>query len=235
MNQQPRKLPIRVTVGVSPKSPIGVAIAEYSGRRSRMVAWDAKTLKLIGFQDLKARASLIDVSDCGNYCCYDVERFTKGQSYIAISRPPYFQALWLRNCFHLGQRFAVFMDQRSIHYRLFEPHPGMSHKAVSEQLVQPCPFQFMRIDKIDSWDEYTHVIARSSGFAEYARWLTTPPRLPKAWVPKLKIPSPWTGTDCQGRVIREEQGVLYANESAFLNLERQEFEHIPPPHRVKHW
>lgn len=133
--------------GVGPDSHQGVVIASYSGRHSRMWTWDIHTLKILGYQDIKARVELLDVSPDGRYAAYYAESHAGSEHYIAICRPPYFKALWIQSVFHLhwhrfwfgpGQWVAEYQDTEAMPWHKVFNHKvdGCPSSIVSRKLVQ---------------------------------------------------------------------------------------------------
>jgi len=215
-----------ITVGISPTAVQGVAIAAYSGRHSRMWTWDASTLKILGHQDIKARVKLRDVTDDGVYCAYYAEAHRKSEHYVAICRPPYFHALWLRNTFHLGYQVVVFPKPGSVGYCLSpktEEHPWS--RIIPEREDENGPFQFEEMKESTHREACAAFAARCSGILEYTdHWHWNTRDLPH-----------WTGTDLQGRKIAVRGSHICADGVSFLDCTRPPFEAVTTPDWAKIW
>lgn len=215
-----------ITVGISPNALQGVAIAAYSARYSRMWAWNACTLEVLGFQDIKARAMLRDVSSCGRYCAYCVEAHHKEEYYVAISRPPYFQALWLRNTHHLGYQAVLFHSVGAIEYCLSEKWIKYGFRQPPEErLVKDAPFTFIPIE----WEAYREeselFAARCSGIVEYTEYR-------HGYASAFTL---WAGTDPLGRRITVRESQVFANDVPFLDCHRLAFEAVATPAWAMNW
>ena len=106
--QQGKSETFMVEIGLG--SELGVAMLSYSGRLSRMWAWRISDLEVVGTQDVKGRARLVDITSDGQLASYQMERHHKTEFYVAICRPPYWHALWLKKAFHLNYAGVLFKD-----------------------------------------------------------------------------------------------------------------------------
>ncbi len=214
-------------IGICPTSRQGVAVVEYSGRFSRMWTWDALSLEVTGFQDIKARIQLLDVSRDGKYCAYFAEAHRKDEHYIAISRPPYFRALWIRNAYHLGGTAAFFGSKR-VFTAGYVPKWVANGRYVPEKIAPYSPFRFKESDDLYQSKDYQGIVpARCSGAVSNNRYPWYPGRLSKRDV--------WVGSDPLGRNIIAEGSHVLADGVRFLDCSRTPFTEVVPPDWASHW
>ena len=101
--------PFSLSFAIAPKARVGVIIASFSGKLSRMYSWDLDTDQVTKGQFLKGRSKVLDLSANGKYVAYYVEAFHRNaQSWIGLSHPPYYTALAFLPTNHLFQRDAYF-------------------------------------------------------------------------------------------------------------------------------
>ncbi|MBS1709487.1 MAG: hypothetical protein JSS65_12305 [Armatimonadetes bacterium] len=223
-------LPV-VYLGISPTSRFGVAMANYTARLSRMWAWDAKSLKVIGFQDIKARAKLLDVSGDGEYVGYFVEALHRKQAYLAVSRPPYFHALMLRNGHYIIQSSITFTASLLVFTReRFEDCEWLRN--LDETTQRHCPLRIIE-GNVDSFPDETPPPFDGSFVSSYKRrglayqpWEGAAPS---------EFGTQWKGHDGMGREIWSDGLHVYADETPFLDLARQPFTEVVPPEWAKSW
>lgn len=203
-----------------------MAVAAYSSQHSRMWAWDSETLEILGFQDVKARVRLVDISPDGKYCSYFAHAPKRTQSYVAICRPPYFHALWIDNSWDNGRQYVYFGQDKVGRFQDVKHSYSGEYGDVFPTTKPNCPFDVIEIDEagLKHWEEI--VERRCSSFTRYVhdgkklRWLQ---------------PEKWYGSDCQGREITIEDSTICADGAPFLDCRRQEFIPIPPPDWALGW
>lgn len=215
----------KITVGISPSAVQGVAIAAYSGRHSRMWSWDAVSLEVLGYQDVKARVMLRDVSSSGEFCAYYAEAYSKREHYVAIAKPPYFHALWLRNQSEIAVHAVLFENSNLVAHCVSpkkQEHPWS--RIIEERTTEGSPFRFeeIRSDHQEHCDLFAY---RCSGILEYTdhwRWQT--PAFPN-----------WVGKDPRGRSITVRGSQILADGVPFLDCQRLQFETVSTPSWAKKW
>lgn len=90
-------------------APLAVITAAYSSRLSRMLLWHTDTDKFVGSQWLQGRISPLDVSADGRHFAYAAETFFRvPNSYMVVSRPPFFTAVAFRPCLHVARHDVFF-------------------------------------------------------------------------------------------------------------------------------
>ena len=203
-------------------------MAAYSGRHSRMFAWDAETLEILGYQDIKARVELMDVSFDGRYCAYFAEAHAKNEHYIAICRPPFFHALWIRNCFHSGNHDVVFESGKSVRFFYTKKSEAWNERMVPEYTAPNAPMRFKEIDELAPREVWIGMAARRcSGAVEKTVYPMVQGRPTKR--------SLWSATDCLNRIITVDNGAILADGALFLDCTQTPFETIPPPEWATEW
>lgn len=84
----------RVTFAIAADEPVGIVIAAFNSRLSRIYQWDLSTDTFTPGQFLKGRATVETISDDGRLFAYRADAYHKiEQSYSCISRTPFFTAL----------------------------------------------------------------------------------------------------------------------------------------------
>jgi hypothetical protein len=215
-----------ITVGVSPTAVQGVAIAAYSGRYSRMWAWDTISLKVLGYQDIKARVVLRDITNSGCLCAYYVDASGKQSHYVAISRPPYFHALWLRNTETYGGKAVVFSDPGLVRYCVTPKSEEFPWSRIIEERTNiGCPFRFEEMPREGQKEECDIFAARCSGIVEYT----------DHWDSERRGFQSWVGEDPLGRRITVQNWQILADGIPFLDCSRQPFEAVTTPDWAKSW
>ena len=224
-----------ITIGICTTAERGVAVASYSGHHSRMWAWDAETLEILGHQDVKAAVTLLDISQDGRYCAYVADAKHKDEEYIAICRPPYFHALWLQTAFHLDFREVVFASGNTVRY--YCSTSTATGAWIKDAITPDSPFKFelMELEAQRSyWKERART--RCSGVIETS---INPGLAGKKFDPKSVVATHerdlWTGSDGLGRKISVDGERVLADGEPFLNCQRTPFEAISPPNWAEEW
>lgn len=223
-----------VYLGIHPTSPIGVALAAYTGQLSRMWAWDAKSFEIIGYQDVKGRGEFLDLSPDGNHIAYYIQNFSKRCSYIGVSRPPFFHALLLMNSYYNARRLATFESEKSLVVLRNRFDNTDWHKNVPERLQRKCPYKVQDFD----WDHRNEdFIYQLSERLEESSWARCGQAFPETlnWPGAKHGGETWTGQDCKKRKIWSDGRHVYADETPFLDLARQPFTEVVPPEWAKTW
>ena len=215
-----------ITFGICPTSEQGVAIAAYSGRRSRMWAWDAHSLEVLGFQDIKAKVILLDVTESGSHCAYSAEAHHEMEHYIAISRPPYFRALWLRNIFHLGARAVVFGRDDQVAWTADERDKNTWGRIIVHTQAPNTPFSFRAV----SWQGAEGLMQVAEQRCSGARECSDLDEIRRA-----KLCEAWVGQDPLGRNITVRDACVCADDTPFLDCRRTPFVAVEPPEWAKSW
>lgn len=191
-----------------------------------MWAWDAKTLEILGFQDLIARAHLLDISPDGKYCAYYAEAHHKSEHYLAISRPPYFTALWIVDVFHLHIRAAVFDEDQVFRYFFGDADEADWHKRIPQADLSGSPYRFERATDFDEFEILTDLAAkRCSGAYDGGAndWQSHNLRTQGIY------------HDRMGRTITVRGHEIHANGRPFLDCQRQPFCSVETPEWAKLW
>lgn len=190
-----------------------------------MWAWNATTLEVIGFQDLKGRATLFDLDTTGEFVAYAVEKRGGYWSYVGVSRPPYFHALFLANA---GLHPSVVFNHESI---IVRRSAGMMNWgwSVEERVEAGCPYTIIddtgKLGPLPPlWDRLIEFIGVNPSTPictwsdrSYWRVRSAPCR------------------DVNGRQIWSDSRHVYADETPFLDLARQPFTEVVPPEWAKSW
>lgn len=223
----PSKRVLVLSVGITPQSERGVVIAQYSHYRSRMWAWNAKTLEVLGFQDLRGGARLLDTDSTGNLCAYHASA-SKGkekaldaspwfsrryESYVAISKPPYFTALWIRNAGCTGHAVRFVRDDLVRWWTEADRDPEQT--PVRGRVESNCPIRF----------------EASSRDAVEA---LGPPRVTDDML-YSRAAEPTASFDAKGREIRMIGDALCADGVSFIDMSRCPFELVTPPKWAQRW
>jgi len=138
---------MHLTIGIARDEPIGVVVAAFSGRLSRMYLWDTKSDEFTPGQFLKGRAFVIDISPDAKYMVYHAHAFhKKEQEYLAISHPPYFSAVGFFPV-HFTRGFdANFVDSKTL--RLSAERRELSfvkgYDKILERIEPNCPLTIIR-------------------------------------------------------------------------------------------
>lgn len=215
-----------ITVGISPTAEQGVVIAAYSGRYSRMWAWDAGSLKILGYQDIKASVTLCDISETGRLCAYSAIAHSKAEHYVAISRPPYFHALWLRNALYLGPTVVLFSNQGLVRYSVDPKKEEFPWSRIIEERTTPrTPFRFEEMAGDGHREECALRASRCSRFFYDA----------VHWRQETGAVRGWVGEDHLGRRITVQDWQVLADGVPFLDCSRQPFEAVTTPEWAKSW
>jgi len=136
----------KLSFAVAREEPVGVIIAGWSGRLSRMYRWDLESDAITPGQFVKARASVLAISPNGKYVVYYAEALRKrGQAYVALSHLPYFtaKALWAQ--YSNGIRTARFLSNSLLEVGI---NRGFDEElSISNDRVDPgCPMEIKRIN-----------------------------------------------------------------------------------------
>ena len=133
-----------LTLAIASEARVGVVIAAWSGRLSRMYHWDVERDVFTPGQFVKARASVLAISPNGKYVVYYAEAFSKvDQAYVAISHVPYFTAQVFQSQFHLGSRAARFAEDGSLDlFVMTYSFPWVRNReSVQDRIDKGCPFE----------------------------------------------------------------------------------------------
>ncbi len=215
-------------VAVCPSSRVGVAVASYSLRHSQMWSWDVKTLEIIGTQKVKARIELLDISPNGRYCGYYAEAESKGQFYVAICRPPYFQALWIRNVVNFSWRGFVFLGRKLVLFGYSKANENSYGKRIAERMTPGCPLRLVKVEMLHDTQEYSEVTraqCSKAWMSELNAYQDGPPQSVRNWV----------GLDACGRKITIRGWGVYADGELILDCTETAFEPIAPPDWAGEW
>lgn len=124
-----------LSFAIARNAPIGVIIAAWSGRLSRMYHWNLETDEIQPGQFLKGCASVEDISMDGRFVAYHAQTFHRRiESYIGISRVPYFTALAFFPVYPLSWYSVGFEPGKTL--RIFIPPPSQFLPEESRRLLQ---------------------------------------------------------------------------------------------------
>lgn len=220
-----------VDLAVSRSGRVGIALANYTSQLSRMWAWDVADLSVLGYQDVKGRAWLSDLSGDGEHVAWGIEKKGGLISYIGVSRPPYFHALLLANMSHIYGASLAFVDDK-----VYVKRKGVLallewQRPVPERVVDGSPYRVM--------DDNGDIGDRPRLSELFAAFFTTDDSRPRisSWFPGRHWHLNFTDglVDSVGRSIRTDGRHVYADKKPFLDLARQPFTEVVPPEWAKSW
>ena len=225
MHPSSPKLNSRVTFAIAREKPLGVVIATYNSKLSRVFHWDLTTDTFTPGQFLKARANVLAISADGKYFGYQAESYRKGgESYVCVAKLGWFTALaFFPNPFYCPSPIIEFLDSGDIFVYSLRNHPGVSRVFP----IQP--------DRITPGFE--HQILRN--------WNEKQPNLLKQWLERIGLKSSSTWNDQNDthkyRVITARGNELFADslvtdtEVLLAKFVTEAFVEMPPPDWVKEW
>jgi hypothetical protein len=138
---------VSLTYAIAKDASVGVVIAKYSGKLSRMYRWDLDTDTFTAGQFVKASATVEDISPDGRYVAYYAEAFhRREQSYIAVGQVPYFTALAFFPTFHLNWFHANFEgnERLSLGTRRYDHSYVEGFDLIQDRIDPGCPFEVVR-------------------------------------------------------------------------------------------
>jgi hypothetical protein len=213
--RNPESIEVRIQrqhmeIGLSPTSPAGVVMARYSNRFSRMWAWDVDSQEILGFQDVKGKARLLDVSEDGRYCGWVIEAKGGYDTHMGVSRPYSFHALfWRRTVItpYFYDPIILFEDGIILHYS----QPEEYQFGDEIERVQPgCPYEFVELDgKAKAARRTSRVISNDGNKAQLI--------------------------DRCGRTIEFGDLAVLSDGQVLIDLTRPVFTTVPHPEWAKEW
>ncbi|MBX7131931.1 MAG: hypothetical protein K1X67_04545 [Fimbriimonadaceae bacterium] len=135
-----------LTLAIARNAPIGVVIAAWSGKLSRMYEWDVERDVFTPGQFVKGRASVLAISPDGKYVAYYAEaHHRRFEAYVAVSHVPYFTAHALFMQHHLSWRAAHFASHKKLRLLAADYNPIVArYDDVVERIDPGCPFKIIR-------------------------------------------------------------------------------------------
>ena len=136
-----------LTLAIARDAPIGVVIAAWSGKLSRMYHWDVEHDVFTRGQFVKARASVLAISPDGKYVAYYAEaHHRRFEAYVAVSHVPYFTAHALFMQHHLSWRAAHFASHKKLRLLAADDYNPIvaRYDDVVERIDPGCPFKIIR-------------------------------------------------------------------------------------------
>ncbi len=128
--------PLFLSFAIAADAPVGVVIANYSYRLSRMYLWDTDADTFEAGQMLKGESTVLSISPDGSYVAYRAEAWWREPThYMCISRPPYFTALAYIPAKSLS---ATDIEFRGGEVRVVD---------MPERVVTGCPFEFVQVGR----------------------------------------------------------------------------------------
>lgn len=224
MDHSNPKLNTRVTYAIARDIPMGVVIAAFNSRLSRIYQWNLKDNTFTPGQFLKARAMVMSISADGRYYAYRVEASHKReQSYTCIARVPFFTALAFFPHPPYDHSVVQFLDNGDIFVLAKRKNLRWvkEYGEVKERIIPGFKNQILRNWKDLNLGFVDQVIARSG----------------------LSLPSSWDDQQDhhrQRRIWTENdelhvKSLVTGSSSLLAEFPREPFVEIEPPDWAKQW